>query len=96
MNNPEETMSDEDAIKATQDGWTFVFQQGAMLAMMPIEDWLDAFDKADAIAPITDPTLYRDYLYSGRGEIIKDVLRAALIFKNAVLKAQVEAKEKGI
>lgn len=89
-------MTDEEAVQATQDGWTFVFQQGAMLAMMPIEEWLGAFDRADATAPILDPTLYRDYIYSGKGEIIKDILRAALTFKQAILKAQKEAKEKGL
>lgn len=90
------TLTDEEAIQATQDGWTIVFQQGAMIALMPIELWLDAFEKADTIAPITDPTLYREYLYSGKGELIKDILRAALTFKQAILKAQKEAKEKGL
>lgn len=89
-------LTDEEAIQATQDGWTIVFQQGAMLALMPIELWLEAFDKADTVAPITDPTLYRKYLYSGKGELIKDVLRAALTFKQAILKAQATAKEKGM
>jgi hypothetical protein len=90
------SFEEEEAIKSTSDGWSFVFQQGAMLALMPIEEWLEAFDRADAIAPITDPTLYRDYIYSGKGEIIKDVLRGALVFKQAILKAQKEAKEKGM
>lgn len=89
-------MTDDEAVKATTDGWSFVFQQGAMLALMPIEDWLEAFDKAESIAPITDPTLYRDYLYDGKGEIIKNVLVAALNFKRAILKAQKEVKEKGL
>lgn len=87
-------MTDDEAVQATADGWSFVFRQGAMLALMPIEDWLEAFDKAESIAPITDPTLYRDY--NGKGEIIKNVLVAALNFKRAILKAQKEVKEKGI
>jgi hypothetical protein len=89
-------MTDNEAVQATTEGWDFVFQQGAMLALMPIEDWLASFDKAESIAPITDPTLYRNYLYSGKGEIIKDVLVAALEFKHAILKAQKEVKEKGL
>jgi hypothetical protein len=32
----------------------------------------------------------------GKGDIIKDVLAAALIFKQAILKAQKEVKEKGL
>jgi len=86
------TKEDSEAIAAMQDGWTFVFQQGAMLALMPMEDWLKAFDRADSIAPILDPTLYRDYLYSGKGELIRDVLSAALTFKRAILEAQAEVE----
>jgi hypothetical protein len=89
-------MTDNEAIQATQDGWTFVFQQGAMLALMPIEEWLEAFDRAEAIAPITDPTLYRDFIYDSKGEIIKDILKGALVFKQAIIKAQKEVKGKGL
>src|SRR5579875_3260893 len=66
-------------VLALQDGWEFVMQQGAMLALMPIEQWLADFDRADSAGPILDPTLYREYLYSGKGELIRGVLRAALV-----------------
>lgn len=92
----DETMSDEEAVEITTTGWSFVFQQGAMIALMPIEEWLEALDRADTVAPIIDPTKYREYLYSGKGPIIKSVLSAALVFKQAILKAQKEVKEKGI
>lgn len=81
-------MTDSESILATQDGWTFVMQQGAMLALMPIEDWIAAFDHADAVTPILDPTLYRDAIYSGKPQLIREVLGAALVFKRAIVKAQ--------
>lgn len=65
-----------------------VFQQGAMLAMMPIEEWLAAFDRAEATCPILDPTLYRDS--RNKAEVIKAVLGGALKFKRAIQQAQSE------
>ncbi|HEY2012393.1 MAG TPA: hypothetical protein VGH38_02780 [Bryobacteraceae bacterium] len=76
-----------------REGWAFVMQQGALIAMMPIEEWLQGLERADTLGPILDPTLYREYLYSGKGEVIKDVLRAALVFKSAILKAQRQVQE---
>lgn len=81
--------------QALREEWTIIFQQGAMLAMFPIEEWLEQLDRADTIVPILDPTLYRDYIYSGKGEIVKDVLRAALTFKRAIMKAQQQVKDRG-
>jgi hypothetical protein len=80
-------------VEDTMQGWDLVFQQGVLLSHLPIEEWLAAFGKAESIAPILDPTLYRNYIYSGKGEVIKDVLNAALTFKNAILKAQKQVKE---
>jgi hypothetical protein len=80
------------AVLSIQEGWDFIFQQGALLTLFPIEDWLDELNRADTIAPILDPSAYRDYLYSGKGELIKDLLCAALTFKRAVLKAQQQIK----
>lgn len=81
-------MSDRQAVQDLQDGWSFVMSQGAMIALFPIEDWLEALERAETVGPILDPTLFRDYLYCGKGPIIKDVLRAALTLKQAVVKAQ--------
>lgn len=80
-------------IKVIYQGWDFVLQQGAMLALLPIEEWLKAFSVAETIGPIRDPTLYKKYLESGKGEIIQDVLKAALTFKQAILKAQKQVLE---
>lgn len=81
------------AIADLQAAWDIVFQQGALLAEFPIEGWLAAFSYAESIAPILDPTLSRDYMYSGKGEVIKDVLSAALVFKQAILKARKQVEE---
>ena len=86
---------DQEAVTALHQSWDFVMQQGAMLALMPIEDWLADFDRAEMRGPFIDPTLYREYLYSGKGDIIKDVLRGALVFKQAILKAQVKSLQVG-
>jgi hypothetical protein len=79
-------------IVSMQDGLNFILSQGALFTLFPIEDWLDGLRRADTIAPILDPTLYRDYLYSGKGELITDLLTAALAFKRAILKAQEQVK----
>lgn len=86
-------MTDKEAIEGLQAGWTAVFQQGAVVALFPIEDWLAALERAENLGPFVDPTLYREYLYSGKGEIIKDVLSAALVFKQAIVKAQRQVKD---
>jgi hypothetical protein len=85
-------MTKEEAILTTQEGWSFVMRQGAMLALMPIEDWIEAFEHADSIAPILDPTLYREGIYSGKPKLIREVLEAALAFKRAILRAQEQVK----
>ena len=71
-----------------KQGAEMLMSQGAMIALFPIEKWLSDLERADAIAPILDPTLYRAYIYSGRDNMLKDVLSAALGFKRAILKAQ--------
>lgn len=92
MDNPE-TMSEQEAISALTEGWNFVFRQGALIALLPIEEWIAAFDRAEAIGPIVDPTLFRNYLQCGKGPIIKELLAAALTFKRAVQKAQKQVAE---
>ena len=72
--------------------WSVVMSQGAMLAMLPIQESLDALNRADTVAWILDPTLYREYLYSGKGELIKDVLQGALQFVAAIKRAQAKVE----
>lgn len=82
----------DEAAMDFKEAFEFVLRQGAMLAMLPLEDWLAGLERADAIGPILDPTLYREYLWSGRDQLTKDVLRAAIQFKAAILRAQSDVK----
>lgn len=79
---------DQEAIERLTDQWEMVMQWGAMLALCPIEEWLNDLNHTHTIAPILDPTAYREYIYSGKGEIISSVLEGALVFKKAIIKAQ--------
>lgn len=54
------------------------------IAEFPVDQWLMELDRADAIAPIVDPTLYRDYIYSNKSKILNKILRAALEMKRTV------------
>ena len=76
------------AMREMQELWTIIFQQGAFIALLPIEKLLKQLNDAENIAPFIDPTLYRDYIYSKNGEMIKGLLKAALVFKNEVVRVQ--------
>lgn len=71
-----------------KEGVEFLMTQGAMLAMLPIEEWLADFNHADSVAHVMDPTMYRKYIFSGRDVMIKQVLESALRYKEVILKAQ--------
>ena len=62
--------------------------QGAIIALLPIEKWIEDLNRMDTIGPILDPTLYKKYLDSGREQPTKALLTAALRFKLAVLDLQ--------
>lgn len=79
--------------------WDLLMNHARWIAIMPIEQWLEAFERAETLGPVLDPTLFRDYLYSGKGDVIKSIMHAALPLKKAVLEAQpklAEMIEKGI
>jgi len=76
-----------------KDGVQMLITQGALIAMLPVERWLEELNRAETLAPILDPTLFRDYLYSGRDHMLKDVLNAAIQYKAAILKAQKDFKD---
>jgi hypothetical protein len=71
-------------------GWDVLFAQAQIIAMLPLEEWLQAFDRAETLAPIVDPTLYRDYIYDPekKGEAIKSLIEAALPLKRKILELQ--------
>ena len=53
-----EKVSAQDMIKQ----WEAVAQCGALISALPIEEWITKLEQAEAIAPVLDPTLYREYL----------------------------------
>jgi hypothetical protein len=82
------TEAEEARIRDLQDQWDMLCQEARLIAMMPIEKWLEDLDHAETVGPFIDPTLMRDYLYSGKGEVLKKVMRAALHLKKAVNEVQ--------
>ena len=74
--------------QAVRDGYEFLCSQARLIAMLPLEQWQADLDHAEAVGPLLDPTIYRDYLESGKGEILKSILRPAIELKRAVLAAQ--------
>lgn len=85
------TTTAEDALDF-KEGMELLLSQGAIIALMPLEQWLQDLERSDAIGPILDPTLYREYLWSGRERMSKEVLSAAIHFKAAILKAQADVR----
>ena len=86
-------MKDQEAVQSTIEGYEFLCSQARMIAMLPLEDWLTAINRAEAIGPMLDPTLYREYRDSFKGAIIKELIEAAIVLKAAVLRAQARRKE---
>ena len=85
-------MDKETLIRDMQNGFDLLVGQSKIIAMLPLEDWLRAFERAETVAPIVDPTLYRDYLYDPecKGKKIKSLIVAAIPLKQAILKIQSE------
>lgn len=81
-------MKNEDVVKTTVEGFELLCTQARLIAMFPLEEWQEAFRRAETVAPLVDPTLYRDYIYSKKPEIIKEIIAAALALKRVVLKHQ--------
>ena len=83
-------MNNEATVSALHDGWDLLINQAKIIALLPLEDWLKAFERAESIAPIVDPTLYRNYIYDKekRGESIQALIRAAIPLKQEILKLQ--------
>lgn len=70
------------------------------IAMLPLEELAKAFDQAEAAAPVMDPTLFREYLYSPKAQMIRKLIAAAIPLKKIIVDVQPELlreleKEKG-
>lgn len=70
------------------EGFELLASYSRLIAQLPLEDWERALDIAETVAPVTDPTLYREYLYSDRAKVLRSLLAAAIPLKAAVLDAQ--------
>ena len=81
-------MTRTEALATLQEGFETLSGYASLIARLPLEDWRDALLHAESFGPILDPTLYRDYLQSGRGEILKPLLDAAIRLKQTVLNVQ--------
>jgi hypothetical protein len=58
------------------------------IAMLPLEEMLESLNLAESLCPVLDPTLYREYVYSDKAQLVKKLLEAALPLKRVVLQAQ--------
>lgn len=78
-------MTDEETIKQSYE---LLCMFARNIAMLPLEQWLNDLNRAESVGVIVDPTLMRSYLRSGKGDIIKSIIEAAIPLKRAVLDAQ--------
>ena len=85
-------MTSEEVELVTMHGFEMLCLWSRMISMLPLEDWLNALNKAETIAPITDPTLYGEYLYSEKAKILKEIMEAAIPLKRVVMKHQPSVK----
>lgn len=88
-------MSDTEIQDVTQAGFEMLCMWARNIALLPLEEWQTAFDQCDAIAPLLDPTLYRESLYSVKVKAIRELIEVALPLKRAVLKWQAEIRQAG-
>jgi hypothetical protein len=80
----------DSSVRALQDGWDLLIQQAKMISLLPLEEWLAQFDRAEALAPLLDPTSYREYIFDPeqKGQRIQNLIRLAIPLKQEILKLQ--------
>jgi hypothetical protein len=86
-------MTDTEASRVTAEGFEFLCSQCAVIALLPLEDWLAALNRAESVAPVINPTLYRDYEYSNKAQFIKKLIGAAIPVKRLVIEMQGKIRE---
>jgi len=79
------------ALQALESGWDLLCNQARIIAMLPLEEWLEGINSAETIGPIMDPTLFIQA--SRKMTLIKGIIEAALVLKRAVIKLQPELKK---
>lgn len=82
---------EKDILETMKLGWDLMCNQARIIAMLPLEDWLAAMNKADTIGSILDPTLWMKA--HEKMDKIKSIVEAALVLKQAVMKLQPELKK---
>ena len=80
----------KETMEAMHGGWNILISQAKIIATLPLEEWLEAFERAETLGPILDPTLYREYIYDPeeKGELLKDLIRSAVPLKREIQKLQ--------
>jgi len=72
----------------TNEEFTETMNQVSMLStmvrVMPLKDFAVAIDRAEAVGPIVDPTLYKESLADGGLERLKKLAHAARDFQRVV------------
>ena len=81
-------MGDEQTVSALIEGYETMCLWSRNIAMLPLEDWRQALDRAETLGPIMDPTLYREYLYSDKAKALREILDACIKLKAVVMKYQ--------
>jgi hypothetical protein len=86
-------MTDE-KIEQMQLGFDLLLNAARTISMLPLREWLDAFNRAETLGPFLDPTLYREYLFDKqrRGETLKELIQLALPLKNKFVELQSAAQ----
>ena len=81
-------MNDKETQQAMIDGFDLLCTWARNIAILPLEEWDQALNRAETLGPLLSPTLYREYLYSEKAKILRRVLAAAIRLKSAVQEAQ--------
>ena len=56
-----------------------------LISDLPLEQALNDLLRAESMGPLLDPTLYKKYIYSGKGDELKEMLNALIRVKTLTL-----------
>jgi hypothetical protein len=79
-------------LQITQEGFETLCLWARNIALLPLEEWDEALEKAESIGYIINPTLYREFIYSKKALFIRRLIKAAIPLKKLILEAQPLAK----
>lgn len=81
-------MEDAEEAQLLSEGFDLLFLWCRNIALLPVEDWIKAFEKAESLVPIIHSTLYQKYVFSEKAKFLKELISTALSVKEIVLKMQ--------